>query len=323
MRKGYSLEKGFLFLKDWAAAMRTLNEKDFHELFWALYDYQESRGEEDVTESLQNPLLRVVASLILPQLNHRLAGAARREDAETDSPINSLTEPLTASQSESLTEQLTGSQSESVILSPIEKGSESFFGRSQACEVPKETVETEEIYIIQSNDRLGTYLSKVKLSKAELREAERRERVPACEEVPSDGADAVLFSAPIEAVEEAPARMPGARLSEAEKQSLRSHGVEDAYFVPREKRAFVYASQKGRSPTDVLRSWWYRDRVALGFPPSNASNVSVPAVASAASSVGAPSAAARSSSWNFSAHSFHPDDFADAALRKPFALTRA
>lgn len=75
MAKGYSLSKGFLFSADWEQALRALSANDFHTLFWELYDFQQSKGNKKVPPHLQNPLLDMLSSLLVPQIQNRLNGA--------------------------------------------------------------------------------------------------------------------------------------------------------------------------------------------------------------------------------------------------------
>ena len=75
MAKGYSLNKGFLFLVDWEQALRALPANDFHALFWELYDFQQSKGDKKVPQHPQNPLLDMLSSLLVPQIQNRLNGA--------------------------------------------------------------------------------------------------------------------------------------------------------------------------------------------------------------------------------------------------------
>lgn len=75
MAKGYSLSKGFLFSADWEQALRALRADDFHALFWELYDFQQSKGDKKVPQHPQNPLLDMLSSLLVPQIQNRLNGA--------------------------------------------------------------------------------------------------------------------------------------------------------------------------------------------------------------------------------------------------------
>lgn len=75
MAKGYSLNKGFLFSADWEQALRALPADDFHTLFWELYDFQKSKGNKKVPQHPQNPLLDMLSSLLVPQIQNRLNGA--------------------------------------------------------------------------------------------------------------------------------------------------------------------------------------------------------------------------------------------------------
>ncbi len=75
MAKGYSLERGFLFDYGWEKAMRSLSPQDFHRVFWALCDYQKSRGETSLP-AVSEGTPGIVCSLIVPQINNRLNGSA-------------------------------------------------------------------------------------------------------------------------------------------------------------------------------------------------------------------------------------------------------
>ena len=87
-KKGYSLDKGFLFSKSWEPVFRRLTPKQFQRLFWVLYDYQISWG-EDVYDNLGDDMeLWSIAMLVLPQIKHRLAGARNRpEEIEEVDPF--------------------------------------------------------------------------------------------------------------------------------------------------------------------------------------------------------------------------------------------
>ena len=79
-KKGYSLEKGFLFSKSWEPVFRRLSPKQFHRLFWVMYDYQTSWG-EDVYDNLNDDIeLWSIAMLLIPQIKNRWAGARNRPE---------------------------------------------------------------------------------------------------------------------------------------------------------------------------------------------------------------------------------------------------
>ena len=66
---------GFLFDKKWEPTMRKLKPKDFHLLFWELYDFQMSGGKTQVPAHEEHLLLAALVSFILPQLENRLAAS--------------------------------------------------------------------------------------------------------------------------------------------------------------------------------------------------------------------------------------------------------
>lgn len=86
-KKGYSLDKGFLFLRSWERGLRMLSPTQFHRLFWDLYDFQESRGEK-LVEYPDDPMLDLVSSLVVTQLQFRLAGAKRQKKGDADSEVD-------------------------------------------------------------------------------------------------------------------------------------------------------------------------------------------------------------------------------------------
>lgn len=83
-KKGYSLDKGFLFLKNWATVLRRLSPERFHRLFWMLYDYQDSWGEEIYDDFSDDEALWDVAVLLMQQIDFRLAGATRHKKEDGD-----------------------------------------------------------------------------------------------------------------------------------------------------------------------------------------------------------------------------------------------
>ena len=88
-KKGYSLDKGFLFSKSWEPVFRRLTPEQFHRLFWVLYDYQINWG-EDIYDDLRDDVeLWSIASLLVHQIRYRLAGAKRKmeESEETEDPF--------------------------------------------------------------------------------------------------------------------------------------------------------------------------------------------------------------------------------------------
>ena len=81
-RKGYRLEKGFLLDYGWLSAMEHLTAEQFRTLMVSLVAYQRSNGRVPLPDFTQEPLMHCIAELILPQLNNRLRGALRQEEAE-------------------------------------------------------------------------------------------------------------------------------------------------------------------------------------------------------------------------------------------------
>ena len=77
MANGYKLERGFLFDHRWEKQFRKLKAKDFHKLFWELYDYQVTNGEQFVPDHDENLLMSSIVSFVVPQLKNRLDGAKK------------------------------------------------------------------------------------------------------------------------------------------------------------------------------------------------------------------------------------------------------
>ena len=66
---------GFLFDKNWEESLRKLKPKQFHQLFWELYDYQMSQGRIKIPPHDDNPYMSMAVSFIEPQILNRLYGA--------------------------------------------------------------------------------------------------------------------------------------------------------------------------------------------------------------------------------------------------------
>lgn len=77
MANGYKLDKGFLFDSGWEKQFRRLKPKDFHALFWELYDYQQTRGESVVPDHDENLLMSSIVTFVVPQLTSRINGSKR------------------------------------------------------------------------------------------------------------------------------------------------------------------------------------------------------------------------------------------------------
>lgn len=83
----YSLDKGFLFLKQWARLMRQLPPEDFCTVFWEVYDYQDSRGEKTIPSHADNDFVQGLIDMILPTIESRLDGAKRNpKETNEDTP---------------------------------------------------------------------------------------------------------------------------------------------------------------------------------------------------------------------------------------------
>lgn len=82
MGRQYRLDKGFLFLKDWEAALRRRSAEDFHRIFWELYDFQDSRGEKDIPRHPDKPYLDDLVDLIKPRIIDRINGATGGKKAQ-------------------------------------------------------------------------------------------------------------------------------------------------------------------------------------------------------------------------------------------------
>lgn len=72
MSRGYNLKKGFLFSYDWETATRGLPADEFYLLFWDLLDFQKSSGSVPFPIHQDHPNVNVIASLIIPQIMHRI-----------------------------------------------------------------------------------------------------------------------------------------------------------------------------------------------------------------------------------------------------------
>lgn len=103
MANGYKLDKGFLFDHCWEKQFRKLKARDFHKLFWEIYDYQVSNGEKSVPSHDENAVMSGIVSFVIPQINHRLWGQKNQyyqglEANETTLPprvgTTSVTTPL-------------------------------------------------------------------------------------------------------------------------------------------------------------------------------------------------------------------------------------
>ena len=88
--KGYSLDKGFLFDKSWAKAMRKLSPEDFHKVFWELYDYQDSKGNSPIPSHEDNPILDTYTDLIVPHIVNRLNGQRGGHKASAQESNNTM-----------------------------------------------------------------------------------------------------------------------------------------------------------------------------------------------------------------------------------------
>lgn len=83
----YSLEKGFLFDYKWEHSMRQLSAEDFTKVFWDLVDFQKSSGAKQIENYSDNPLLDVIVSLIMPQIQSRIDGAKRGVEPPCSTPV--------------------------------------------------------------------------------------------------------------------------------------------------------------------------------------------------------------------------------------------
>ena len=71
----YKLDKGFLFDYGWEGAMRLLTPKQFHEVFWALYDYQKSEGKEPIPTGKFDPKSDIIITFVKLQIDNRIEGS--------------------------------------------------------------------------------------------------------------------------------------------------------------------------------------------------------------------------------------------------------
>lgn len=81
MSRGYNLKKGFLFSYDWETATRSLSADEFYLLFWDLLDFQKSSGSIALPIRQDHPNVNVIASLIAPQIIHRITCSRQSTDA--------------------------------------------------------------------------------------------------------------------------------------------------------------------------------------------------------------------------------------------------
>ena len=107
--------------KNWVHALRSLSADDFHEVFWSLYDYQESAGTIELPCTNDRPLVGVMLSLILPQIDNRIAGSKggiasrNNKKANISPPTIPTTIPTTAlklSQDKLSQDELSGDNNE-------------------------------------------------------------------------------------------------------------------------------------------------------------------------------------------------------------------
>ncbi|MBQ9781369.1 MAG: hypothetical protein IJW00_10575 [Clostridia bacterium] len=70
-----NITTGFLFDRKWEPAIRRLKPKDFHKLFWELYDFQMSGGRTAVPVYEDNPLIGTVVSFVVPQIQNRIVAS--------------------------------------------------------------------------------------------------------------------------------------------------------------------------------------------------------------------------------------------------------
>lgn len=75
-KKGYSLEKGFLFDYGWLTMFRKLSEKDAWTLFMDLMEYQRSCGSKQIPEyPPKKEIMNMMAATICYQIDKRIKGA--------------------------------------------------------------------------------------------------------------------------------------------------------------------------------------------------------------------------------------------------------
>ena len=76
MATQYRLSKGFLFDYGWEEELRELSPDLFHSVFWALLDYQKSKGKIALPRP-NDPQAKTIVSFVRLQIDNRLNGAKR------------------------------------------------------------------------------------------------------------------------------------------------------------------------------------------------------------------------------------------------------